>query len=413
MTVRPTSIEAYELAITPDGNRAEFATRAHYVEKGTNFVLSDAGCTANFDIVEYGLYAVDMRTGNASYTQRSQMVVAGANDCIDCGSGLERGARCADATRSPAIVPRDWPRRSDHERSDLGLDLSSRRATAAVARRCCWPRCRAASGAPRRARAWRCSSIAPAPGRPRHRHASWRSSCATRRRSTSSTAPGRGASSARASTARSPAAAARPCASAPSASSSARNEVLLVGVSQLGDVIIALQRIDAQARRGRRAPGRVAAAGQRSLRRAGARPGCASCFRPRSSAATAHRDRGRSSRARRSRSTASRRARRRCAQPVKVRAPATYEVQRRQERLRAVPGAGRRAARRQRRGARHAGARVGLRRPGTSAGTSGPSIGGALAAGGAGIAIYYGTRIEPTPLGFVQRPPTPTRPDAA
>jgi hypothetical protein len=88
MSVRPTSIEAYELAITPDGNRAEFATRAHYVEKGTDFTLSDQACTANFDIVEYGLYAVDVRTGNASYTMRSQIVVAGANDCIDCGTGL-------------------------------------------------------------------------------------------------------------------------------------------------------------------------------------------------------------------------------------------------------------------------------------------------------------------------------------
>jgi hypothetical protein len=34
------------------------------------------------------------------------------------------------------------------------------------------------------------------------------------------------------------------------------------------------------------------------------------------------------------------------------------------------------------------------------------AIGGALAAGGAAVAIYYGTRVEPTPLGFVQRPPT-------
>lgn len=97
MTVRPTSIEAYELAITPDGNRAEFATRAHYVEKGTNFGLSGQSCTANFDIVEYGLYAVDVRTGNASYTQRSQIVVAGADDCIDCGSGINAVAVLCDS----------------------------------------------------------------------------------------------------------------------------------------------------------------------------------------------------------------------------------------------------------------------------------------------------------------------------
>lgn len=34
------------------------------------------------------------------------------------------------------------------------------------------------------------------------------------------------------------------------------------------------------------------------------------------------------------------------------------------------------------------------------------AIGGALAAGGAAVAIYYGTRVDPTPLGYVQRPPT-------
>ncbi len=34
------------------------------------------------------------------------------------------------------------------------------------------------------------------------------------------------------------------------------------------------------------------------------------------------------------------------------------------------------------------------------------AIGGALAAGGAAVAIYYGTRTESTPLGFVQKPPT-------
>jgi hypothetical protein len=36
------------------------------------------------------------------------------------------------------------------------------------------------------------------------------------------------------------------------------------------------------------------------------------------------------------------------------------------------------------------------------------AIGGALAAGGAAAAIYYGTRVEPTPLGYVQRPSTGT-----
>jgi len=36
------------------------------------------------------------------------------------------------------------------------------------------------------------------------------------------------------------------------------------------------------------------------------------------------------------------------------------------------------------------------------------AVGGVLAAGGAGVAIYYGTRVEPTPLGYVQQPPANT-----
>jgi hypothetical protein len=84
LQVRPGSIEAYELAITPDGARAEFATRAHYKETATQFTVSTQQCMATFDIVEYGLYAVDIRTGNASYAMRSQEVVVGQNGCITC-----------------------------------------------------------------------------------------------------------------------------------------------------------------------------------------------------------------------------------------------------------------------------------------------------------------------------------------
>ena len=85
--VRPVSIEAYELAMTPDGNRAEFATRAHYIESGTKFTFSQEPCIVDLDIVEYGLYAVDVRTGNASYTSRSQLVQSGPTACIDCAPG--------------------------------------------------------------------------------------------------------------------------------------------------------------------------------------------------------------------------------------------------------------------------------------------------------------------------------------
>jgi len=84
LPVRPVSIDAYELAVTPDGSRAEFATRAVYNEANTKFMFSGEDCTANFNIVEYGLFAVDLRTGNASYESRSQLVTQGKNDCVDC-----------------------------------------------------------------------------------------------------------------------------------------------------------------------------------------------------------------------------------------------------------------------------------------------------------------------------------------
>ncbi|MCU1278880.1 MAG: hypothetical protein JWM53_2426, partial [bacterium] len=84
LPVRPVSIEAYELAITPDGSRAEFATRAVYNEAGTQFMFSGENCTANFNIVEYGLFAVDVRTGNAAYEQHAQLVVKGATSCVVC-----------------------------------------------------------------------------------------------------------------------------------------------------------------------------------------------------------------------------------------------------------------------------------------------------------------------------------------
>jgi hypothetical protein len=83
--VRPGSLEAYELTITPDGNLATFATRARYKELGTKFGLGPGqDCTANFDVIEYGLYTVDIRTGNASYKTRSQVVVTGLQVCLTC-----------------------------------------------------------------------------------------------------------------------------------------------------------------------------------------------------------------------------------------------------------------------------------------------------------------------------------------
>ncbi|MGZ3406731.1 MAG: hypothetical protein ACXVAN_09845, partial [Polyangia bacterium] len=84
LPVRPVSIDAYELAITPDGSRAEFAARVVYNEAGTKFMFSGEDCTANFNIVEYGLFAVDVRTGNAAYEMHAQLVVKGATSCVDC-----------------------------------------------------------------------------------------------------------------------------------------------------------------------------------------------------------------------------------------------------------------------------------------------------------------------------------------
>ena len=90
VTVQPVSIDAYELAITPDGSRAEFATRTVYDEAGSEFVVFIADCVARFNIVEYGLFAVDIRTGNASYQVRSQLVQTPANGsrCVACTLGM-------------------------------------------------------------------------------------------------------------------------------------------------------------------------------------------------------------------------------------------------------------------------------------------------------------------------------------
>ncbi len=82
--IRPVTLDAYELAVTPDGSRAEFAARIVYNEQNTDFMFSGEDCHANLNIVEYGLYAVDLRTGNASYQSRSQLVTMGSSSCVRC-----------------------------------------------------------------------------------------------------------------------------------------------------------------------------------------------------------------------------------------------------------------------------------------------------------------------------------------
>jgi hypothetical protein len=82
--IRPVTLDAYELAVTPDGGRAEFGARIVYNEANTEFMFSGEDCHANLTIAEYGLFAVDLRTGNAAYESRSQLVTMGAKNCVDC-----------------------------------------------------------------------------------------------------------------------------------------------------------------------------------------------------------------------------------------------------------------------------------------------------------------------------------------
>ncbi len=109
LPVRPVSIDAYELAITPDGSRAEFATRAVYNENMTHFMFSQQDCKATFVIVEYGLFAVDLRTGNASYQSRSQLVQSPAmgSMCVDCTFSIlgQTQHQYADCPSTPGDRP--------------------------------------------------------------------------------------------------------------------------------------------------------------------------------------------------------------------------------------------------------------------------------------------------------------------
>jgi hypothetical protein len=103
LPVRPTSLWAYEMAITPDGSRAEFATRAVYNEQGTQFTFSGENCTAMFTIKEYGLYAVDIRTGNASYQMHAQLADNMGMSCVKCTLGPL--SQTVDCSSSPGDRP--------------------------------------------------------------------------------------------------------------------------------------------------------------------------------------------------------------------------------------------------------------------------------------------------------------------
>ena len=179
------------------------------------------------------------------------------------------------------------------------------------------------------------------------------------------------------------------------------NEVLLVGVSQLGDVILALQRID-EARRSGRAPGRVAAAGQGDLGRDGAR--LAAPALPARDVQPLRLDRRRRRSAGRG-GDAERRGggQDAAARAVKVRAPATYKLKVEksgfvpfQARVDVLPDANVEVHATLVKESRE---QAWYKRWYVWA-----IVGGAIAAGGAATAIYFGTRTESTPLGYVQKP---------
>jgi hypothetical protein len=82
----PTTILAYEMALTPDARRAVFAVRARYHESNASLMVFANSCKATYEIAEYGYYAVDTQTGESTYFSRSQLVqgVGGMSDCIVC-----------------------------------------------------------------------------------------------------------------------------------------------------------------------------------------------------------------------------------------------------------------------------------------------------------------------------------------
>lgn len=82
--IRPRGLYAYDMAVTPDGARALFAVRARYAERSTDtFTFLMDTCRPNIDIVEYGLYILDTRSGSTTYQSRSQLVLTPANYMTD------------------------------------------------------------------------------------------------------------------------------------------------------------------------------------------------------------------------------------------------------------------------------------------------------------------------------------------
>jgi hypothetical protein len=94
ITLKPVSLYAYDLAVTPDGLRAVFAARIRYHHANDHFTILGTDCMATLDISEYGLYTVDTASGNASYESRSQILTTPVRDtdpCIICPLGFPLG----------------------------------------------------------------------------------------------------------------------------------------------------------------------------------------------------------------------------------------------------------------------------------------------------------------------------------
>jgi len=87
--LRSTTVYAYDLAVTPDGTRAVFASRTRYLKMPSEtFKVLGETCTPNIDIVEYGLYNIDTQAGTAQYALRSQIVLVPTDPsttyCVTC-----------------------------------------------------------------------------------------------------------------------------------------------------------------------------------------------------------------------------------------------------------------------------------------------------------------------------------------
>jgi hypothetical protein len=83
----PVSLVAQDMALTPDGTRAVFSIRARYQEMNSQLTVFTNPCRATYEIVEYGVYDMDTRSGQSTYRPGAQVIGAstgGRATCITC-----------------------------------------------------------------------------------------------------------------------------------------------------------------------------------------------------------------------------------------------------------------------------------------------------------------------------------------